>query len=153
MHDLFIAFIIHSFLVTTGNCVFQGLLLLELCDIIFVLCSGTEAFEASLEDRGKPVYDPLSVLLINFKWSGCKHIKILTCICVLLQPASPEVPLSAVALSETGAAIAWPSLGAAKWTQKKKQSTSAPATPVSRKVIISMSGISGIGNCASSFKP
>ncbi|BDA41797.1 probable La-related protein 1 at C-terminar half [Coccomyxa sp. Obi] len=48
-------------------------------------------------------------------------------------PPSPEIPRSAVALSETGSAVAWPSLGAAKETQKKKMSISAPATPVSRK--------------------
>ena len=51
----------------------------------------------------------------------------------LLQPTSPEVPRSAMALSETGAVVAWPSLGDAKGPQRKKQSLSAPVTP-SKKV-------------------
>lgn len=37
-----------------------------------------------------------------------------------------------MALSQTGAVVAWPSLGDAKGPQKKKQSVSAPVTP-SRK--------------------
>ena len=52
-----------------------------------------------------------------------------------MQPTSPDVSQSAVALSETGGAVAWPSLGAAKETNRKKTvSVSAPSTPVARKV-------------------
>lgn len=68
---------------------------------------------------------------------------------VRLQPPSPEIPRSAVALSETGSAIAWPSLGAAKETQKKKMSISAPATPVSRKVGLPSNSLTRCGLLAS----
>ena len=51
-----------------------------------------------------------------------------------MQPTSPDISQSAVALSETGGAVAWPSLGAAKETSRKKTSVSAPTTPVARKV-------------------
>ena len=50
-----------------------------------------------------------------------------------MQPTSPDLSEAAVALSETGTNVSWPSLGDAKGP-KKKTSMSAPTTPVARKV-------------------
>ena len=50
-----------------------------------------------------------------------------------LQRTCPEVSEAAVALSETGTNVSWPSLGDAKGP-KKKITVSAPTTPVARKV-------------------
>ena len=88
--------------------------------------AGCKASQTCLEDRGA---SPSSVFICSPRRSFTAYLTFE----ILLQPTSPEVPRSAVALSETGAVVAWPSLGDAKGPQKKKQSLSAPVTP-SKKV-------------------
>ena len=100
-------------------------------DLITELCSnllaGRKTTKACMEDRGASLSQIKTFMLLSE--ARCRGLKLV----LLLQPPSPEVPRSAVALSETDTVVAWPSLGDAKGPQKKKQSLSAPVTP-SKKV-------------------